>query len=694
MTSNKLYALLIGIDCYFPNVLPGGNCIANLRGCVRDITKVEEFLKSKLGMQSECILKLTASNIGNTKPPESPEQWPTYENMVAAFQKLTEIAQPGDQVYIQYSGHGSRIPTDFPELKTNGLDESLVPTDICNSQTRYLRDLELAYLLNRMVEKGLIVTVVLDSCHSGGMVRGSGSVAIRGINEIDRTERSAQSLVASDVELAETWRHLYSNTTRSLKLGSGWLPEPKGYVLLAACRPSESAKEFAFNGKERNGVLTYWLLDSLKQIGTGFTYKLIHDRVVAKVHSQFQQQTPQLQGEGNRVVFGSDFMQPLYAVNVIQTDLANQRILLNTGQSQALSKGTKFVIYPPGQTNFSQIDKRLALVEIVQLGATESWTRIIEKFGSTPIEEGYQAVLLDITDLCLRRKICLVYQDILPKTIDQTTALKRVEDALRQNESGFLELVQDDEPIDYEIVVNSNEEYEIWNLGRQTIPNLHPAIRCSDHDAAVRLIDRLVHLTKFHNILQLDNANSLSPLSRKLLVELAGMRRSDYDPMHPPKPIPFNDPGNTPTLKPGEWTFIRVRNNSLKVLNIAVLDLQPDWGITQIYPSEQDTDFWPLDPGEEVLLPLQAHLPSGYADVKDVIKVFATVGATNFRWLELPPLDQPSARSASTFSQPQNALEELLASVAPLTQDKRHLSTAAYLSFEWVTSQVEIHIQI
>jgi hypothetical protein len=38
--------------------------------------------------------------------------------------------------------------------------------------------------------------------------------------------------------------------TRGLSsVGSGWLPDPKGYVLLAACRPSESAYEYAFERK-------------------------------------------------------------------------------------------------------------------------------------------------------------------------------------------------------------------------------------------------------------------------------------------------------------------------------------------------------------------------------------------------------------------------------------------------------------
>ena len=66
-------------------------------------------------------------------------------------------------------------------------------------------------------------------------------------------------------------------------LGSGWLPESNGYVLLAACRPSESAYEYPFEGTESNGALTYSLLSSLKDMPTryepGITYKQLHDRI-------------------------------------------------------------------------------------------------------------------------------------------------------------------------------------------------------------------------------------------------------------------------------------------------------------------------------------------------------------------------------------------------------------------------------
>ena len=172
--SPAMYALLIGIDCYLPNRFPNGGSYTSLSGCVRDIYHVADFLQYNLGMPQERIVKLTATNTGAKEPPEPREQWPTYEAMVAAFKGISDMAQPGDQVYIHYSGHGGRAPTIYPQLKgPAGQDEALVPTDIGNSEARYLRDVELAKLLNDMVSKGLVVAVVLDSCHSGGMTRGS-----------------------------------------------------------------------------------------------------------------------------------------------------------------------------------------------------------------------------------------------------------------------------------------------------------------------------------------------------------------------------------------------------------------------------------------------------------------------------------------------------------------------------------------
>lgn len=688
--SSKLYALLIGINHYLPNTLSdGSSSYQSLEGCVRDITAVENFLKSTLHVPDRHILKLQAST-GINGPPEAPEYWPTYENMVAAFHKITEKAQAGDQVYIHYSGHGGRAATHFPELKgEHGVDEALVPMDIGHATARYLRDVEMAKILKRMVEKGLIVTVVLDSCHSGSATRGVSKDRVRGLNAIDTTPRLKHSLVASPESLVATWHHL--NSERGLSLGSGWLPEVKDYALLAACRANESAYEHDFVGVGKHGVLTYWLLDALKQLTPTLTYQQLHNGILAKVHSEFVFQTPQLQGDGFRKVFGIDHANPLYAVNVMRVDQEQKRILLNTGQSQAVRAGAQFLVYPPETTDFNQIGKRQALVEIGKPGTTDSWASIVTSFRPDPILQGAQAVLINPGSIRLQGTVGLVYQKHPLATMVQDKALKEVEQAILHNRSNYVVLANSDNTTDYQVAITSAAIYEIWDPAGVPIPNLRPALHIEEKGAAERLVGRLTHLVKYRNVLQLENADVLSSLAGKLVVELAG-RQAAYDPADRPEPQPFHDPGNTPLLRPGEWTFLRIKNTSSFVLNVTVLDLGPDWSITQIYPSRQDAPSMTFDPGQEILLPLHTYLPEGYTDALDVLKVFATVGSTDFRWLELSALDQPHI-SKNARSGPGNRLEQLLAVLAAEETRLRQVNPAIYSIGEWMTAQVEVHVQ-
>jgi uncharacterized caspase-like protein len=116
--SNSSYAVLIGIDFYFPNKLPNGGYYPSLGGCVSDINRIENFLIQKVGLNSNSIMKITASNTGKTEPPESSEKLPTYQNMIMTFNQVTERAASGDQVCIYYSGHGGRATIAYPTLKS------------------------------------------------------------------------------------------------------------------------------------------------------------------------------------------------------------------------------------------------------------------------------------------------------------------------------------------------------------------------------------------------------------------------------------------------------------------------------------------------------------------------------------------------------------------------------------------------
>ena len=211
---------------------------------------------------------------------------------------------------------------------------------------------------------------------------------------------------------------------------------------------------------------------------------------------------------------------------------------------------------------------------------------------------------------------------------------------------------------------------------------------------AERIVDRLVHLSKYHTVQQLHNYDSLSPLAGKVRVEIF-KAPADYQPGDRPVPQPLGDPGNIPAVNDGDMLFLYIRNDSSQVLNIAVLDLQPDWGIFQFFPTEAIGDTLPLDGGKELWLPGEFYLPGNITEGTDVLKVFATVGLANFRWLELPILDEPS-RSASMRalrSTPRNQLEQLMAELSAETVTSRNARPSIEASNEWVVTEVSVTVR-
>jgi hypothetical protein len=646
----KLYALLIGIDFYFPGKLPDGTFYQNINGCVADVTRVEEFLQSQLSVPEECIIKLTSSNTDSGQPLEPSELLPTYENIVAKFHAITEIAQKDDQVYIHYCGHGGRAKTIYPELKGAGQpDEALVPMDIVKTNERYLRDLELAKIIQNMVDKGLFVTVVLDSSHSGG-VR---------------------------------------------------LPESKGYVLLAACRPSEFAYESVFDGKKSSGALTYWFLDSLQKLGTKVTYKSLYDRVYAKVQSQFPSQTPMLFGEGERQVFGRSYANVYYTVNVLKVDTARNRVQLDAGSAQGLGEGARFAIYAPGTTDFSEKNKPLAIAQVTaDITPADAWAVIDpdSSFDAGDIEQASPAIMLSAPIALVRRVRLFEKQEdstnqlpknqVLPSELlkIQTAALTTVKAAIPRTGKGWVELVSEGEH--YQVAINASGEYEICDRNGTPFPNLRPPLLVSDADAAENVVKRLVHLTKYQAAQELEN---ISVLTNKLVVQLTDKDKK-----------PLADPTKQ-TLQTGENTFLYIKNESKQDLNVVVMDLQSDWAISQLDILEDGASFATFNPGKEELIPLKFKLPEGYQEGKNILKVFATVRPAKFRWLELPSLDKLiQARKASFDEYDENTprgggdpLDKLLSAISADPDEVPPTREAQVMSSNrgWTTKTVTITVK-
>lgn len=694
----NLYALLIGIDCYLPPKPSDTPNPMNLHGCVSDINRTDSFLRTQLGLADDHILKLTATDAGAGQPAEPPDKWPTRENIVNAFRWLDEVTAPGDQIYVHYSGHGGRVrtPPRFHHLKWGAdMDEVLVPTDYSLTEDNFLRDFELAHILRGYVNRQLIVTVVLDSCHSGGAARDKEAAAVleqngigvRTIGEVRDVLPPPRIPVAADEELAATYRALAAQATRDFYVGNVWQLEPEGYLLLAACRASEYAYEQAFDGAGHSGALTYWLLDSLERLGTDVPAKTLYDRVLAKVHSSFRLQTPQLQGMTDRALFGVKRVRLPNWVNVLQVSEAADEVELNVGQAQGVSLGARFAIYPRGETDFTRIERRRALASIKTVGATSS-RAAVERLRDEAVEQGDQAVLLGAGRPNLRRTLRLVEPEAGHTPAELAAALRDVEHNVTRRSGSFLQLATDGQRADFLVTVNERGEFLIGDASGTPLPHLRPALSVTDVSAPFYLVERLVHLAKYLNVHELDNCDPFSPLRGTLSAELLGVQ-TDYVMGDKPAPQPLAQ--GTP-LKTGEWTFLKISNNSAQVLNVTVLDLRPNWSISQLYPAGA-AFFESLDPDRSIELPLRASLLQGFDEGRDVLKVMGTVGPSNFRWLELPALDEPNKGRTGWRGAPASPLDEFLAAFMNDGSGFRDLNVETNASHEWTTVQVEIDVR-
>jgi hypothetical protein len=715
--SPNIHALLIGIDHYEPNQL-----FPNLKGSVRDIELVETFLTRNLELPQERIQKLISRNredetlmaIRSATGPEP--QKPTYENIVNAFNTITETAQPGEQVYIHYSGHGGRAATVFPNLKQGTgtqYDEGLVPMDIGDSdQGRYLRDVEMTTLLKRMTDKGLIVTVILDSCHAGGATRGM-DAQIRSSIEPDLKPRTAESLVASKDELEQNWLNL----TRAQGVGAAGLPKARDYVLLAACRPNESAYEYPFSGdvEQPNGALTYWMMDTLNSVAINsrpLTYKLLHDRLNAQIQSQFPRQLPMIMGDSERLVFGSESWTTPYTAGVLEANVEQHQVSLNGGRAQGLSKGTRFAIYPLHTTDFTDQSKQVAVVEISELsGASKSDAKILtpEEGGISingTIERGAPAVMVSAPIELVQRvrlfdgKVSGNSDDNeLPENLVdcQTEALEKIRQALKSN--GWVVEAQGDEAATYQVAIDREGNYEICR--GLPIPNLRPLLSINDPSAPDKIVKRLVHLAKYQAVQSLDNAGSR--LADNLKIELI-----------PENGQPLSEPQN-PVVQHNQEVTLRITNKGSYPLKISVMDLDPAWGVFQLPLDNQDYGaFFYLEKGTSAEQKFNMEVPDdeAYESSVEIIKVFAVrEGLADFRWLELPALDEPppkdrnaqldeSIRGMATRGLAQeslNPLNNLMEMIGADAENSPNVTRAMKPRYEpeqeWFTKQLRVRVE-
>ncbi|KAI3997044.1 hypothetical protein MKX01_021320 [Papaver californicum] len=129
---------------------------AELKGCINDVKRMYQSLVDKYGFAEEDITVLIDTDDSYIQP--------TGKNIRKAISDLIRSGEPGDVLFFHYSGHGTRLPAETGEDDDTGYDECIVPTDM-----NLITDDDFREYVDQ-VQEGCRITIVSDSCHSGGLI--------------------------------------------------------------------------------------------------------------------------------------------------------------------------------------------------------------------------------------------------------------------------------------------------------------------------------------------------------------------------------------------------------------------------------------------------------------------------------------------------------------------------------------------
>ena len=253
----------------------------DLEGAVNDATDFSARLKNKeYGFDPKNIVLLL-------------ENKATAQNILDTFERklVDESSCPGDVSLFFYSGHGSEIRNIArPANSTDAYDQTLVPYDAIDGAAD-IRDKELLRLYAAAVKKGIFLTVILDSCHSGGMSRGA---AFGGRSKALPSPPAAQVNDPAQDLLDAQGRPIELTKISSMgSLASGRPVHP--VLMLTGASEKDEAKEDP--GEPHHGYFTKALLEKLQDHPDNDSIGSIFGDVKAGVQTRSTQR-PEIFGEG------------------------------------------------------------------------------------------------------------------------------------------------------------------------------------------------------------------------------------------------------------------------------------------------------------------------------------------------------------------------------------------------------------
>lgn len=321
-----------------------------------DVEKMATALSLRLGAKAEEMHRLVG-----------PKQVTKQQILATLRSKIIAGVTPDTPVVIYFSGHGVSYYDPGKKSTSQGLimsDSLLVPTErdgfsvsAIDSNT-LLRGPEIAQVLDELRQAGARnVTLIVDSCHSGGTARGN-LVAMSG-----------SGLPATD------------HTSDGQSLSMALQAEKVGFVSLMACAESEAA--YAEVGK--GGRFTEALTKALGEDHQNYE-ALARAAAFHTFASVGPKQSPALFGDGDRVPFGRTFLPLPESFSLLQFE---GKQYVNAGEFLGIRRGYVFGAFVAGSA------EPMARFEVATVEARRSEIKLTE--GSLP-SSGIDKLQLRVID--------------------------------------------------------------------------------------------------------------------------------------------------------------------------------------------------------------------------------------------------------------------------------------------------------
>lgn len=217
------HALIIGVGHYAADP---ARPVETLHGIGHD-------MRSARAMAA--LLQVPETNITELRDGQA-----TRAGVTQAITALQARVQPGDRVFVYWSGHGSR----YHDPQESACVETLIPHDLKDFTHR-----EFARLLKPVGDKADKLFVVYDACHSGGAKQGAASRSLLGDWRPKMSGVSEQCSQPSNVKTRS-----FSQAVTAAGMGLG------DVVHIASSRPDE----VSFDNPQSGGLATQSLLQCLR----------------------------------------------------------------------------------------------------------------------------------------------------------------------------------------------------------------------------------------------------------------------------------------------------------------------------------------------------------------------------------------------------------------------------------------------